>query len=147
MPPVKKDPKSDDEWRKLLVKVAGGDPLRSVLAASGLLDKEVLISQWLNGRKDRNGEFYWPRLTQGGTRNKLIAYLLSEQAYRRLPLGDVYKFHIARHIIYHLLEGKGLGWEEIRRVMRLIPTGKLVHLIEASSFEAVAEDLAKKKAP
>jgi 2-phosphoglycerate kinase len=67
--------------------------------------------------------------------------------YRRLPDGDVGKFHIANHIIYKLLEGNGLEWDEIRRVMRLIPKGKLVDLIEASSFEAVAEDLAKKKAP
>jgi hypothetical protein len=147
MPPQKKDPKSDDEWRKLLVKVQRDEPLRNVLRAAGLLDKEVSISQWLNGRKDRKGKNYFPQLTRGETRVKLIAYLQSEEAYRRLPRGDVHKFQIASHIIYELLEGKGLEVDEIRRVRRLIPTGKLVDLIEASSFEAVAEDLAKKKAP
>jgi hypothetical protein len=147
MPPEQKDPKVDDGWRKRLVKVAGRDPLRSVLKAAGLLDKEVSISQWLNGRKDRKGEVYWPQLIRGDTREKLIAYLRSEEAYRRLPHGDVDKFHVAWHIIHGLLEEKGLEWHEIRRVMRLIPKGKLVDLIEASSFEAVAEDLAKKNAP
>ena len=143
----KKDPKLDDGWRERLVKVAGGDPLRNVLRAAGLLDKEVSISQWLNGRQDRKGEFYWPQLKRGDTRDKLLAYLESEEAYHRLPRGDVHKFRIARVIIYELLEEKGLEWDEIRRVMRLIPKGKLVDMIEASSFEAVAEELAKKKNP
>lgn len=143
----KKDPKPDDGWRKLLVKVQGKEPLRNVLRAAGLLDKEVLISQWLNGRKDRKGEVYWPQLTRGETRDRLVAYLESEEAYRRLPQGDPDKVQVARHIIYVQLEARGLEWDDIRRVMRLLPKGaKLIHLVEASSFEAVANDLASKHA-
>jgi hypothetical protein len=141
----KKDPKTDDGWRDRLSKVKGEEPLRNVLRAAGLLDKEVLIGQWLNGRKDRKGVNYFPQLTRGETRDKLIAYLESEEAYRRLPQGDIHKFRIAQGIINELLWAKGLELDEIRRLMRLLPKGaRLIDLVEASSFEAVADDLASK---
>lgn len=147
MPQEKKDPNTDNGWRELLWKVKRDEPLRNVLRAAELLDKEVIISQWLNGRKDRRGEVYWPQLTRGDTRDKLIAYLQSEEAYRRLPHGDVKRFDIAKHIIHELLDGMGLRQDEIRYVMRQVSPRELVNLIDLSSFEAVAEDLAKKKPP
>jgi hypothetical protein len=75
----KKDTAEDDPYRRLLKKVAEKRTLRDVLRDVGILDDEVKISQWINGRLDRKRKPYFPPLN-GETREKLFAFLKEHYA-------------------------------------------------------------------
>jgi hypothetical protein len=70
----KKDTSHDDPYRRLVESAAERSSLRWVLREAGILNKEALINQWLNGRKDRKGVRYPPPL-ESETREKLFSYL------------------------------------------------------------------------
>ena len=70
----KKVTSHEDPYRRLVEEAAKEVSLRRVLRGAGVSEEEVLISQWLNGRKDRNGKWYFPPL-RAEVRKKLFAFL------------------------------------------------------------------------
>ncbi len=129
----KKDPLPDEPYRRLVERAAEEVSLRQVLRDAGVIEREVMISQWLNGRCDRNGVRYFPPL-KAETRDRLIAYLKARYPKEVAEIEDAPRMALLEEV--SKIATRVRTPTELDRFAEYVRNGAIITMVTAHSVTA-----------